>query len=474
MRRPAYVLAMLALPVFVAPLSRSRAAATDEGRPNFIIINIDDMGYADVGAFGSELNRTPNIDRLANEGKKFTSFYAAPVCSPSRAALMTGCYPKRSLSIPHVLFPGNEVGLDPSEITIADLLKTRDYATGIIGKWHLGDQPEFLPRKQGFDYYFGLPYSNDMGPAKDGVKSSLGDPIPTKVRRNPQPPLPLMRNETVLQRVLATDQVRLVEMYTEEAVRFIREHRQHPFFLYLPHSAVHFPIYPGKKFQGRSPHGYYSDWVEEVDWSVGQVLDAVRQSGLSEQTLVVFTSDNGGTKRAVNDPLRGFKGSTFEGGIRVPMIAWWPGKIRPGTSSDAITGMFDMLPTLGRLAGAKLPDDRKLDGADLWPILSDQPDAKPPHDTFYYFRGLKLEAVRVGSWKLRLAKNELYNLAADIGESTNVAAQNPEVVKGLRQAVAEMDRDLGLTELGPGCRPLGRVVDARPIIGLDGKTRPIK
>jgi arylsulfatase A len=370
--------------VFLLTVAGTMQAAE---KPNFIFINIDDLGYADIGPFGSKLNRTPSLDRMAEEGCRLTSFYAAPVCSPSRASLMTGCYPKRSLSIPHVLFPGNDVGLAPEEITIAELLKQQGYATGCVGKWHLGDQPEFLPRRQGFDYYFGLPYSNDMGPAEDGVKSNLGAPIPKrKGSGRGQPPLPLLRNETVLLRVLAHDQTTLVARYTEEAVKFIREHKNERFFLYLPHSAVHFPIYPGKAFQGKSKNGIYGDWVEEVDWSVGQVLDTVRELGLSKNTLVIFTSDNGGTKRGVNTPLRGFKGSTWEGGIREPTIAWWPGKIPAGTETDAITGMMDILPTFVKLAGAQLPTDRKLDGADIWPILSGQPGAKSPHDIFYQYQ----------------------------------------------------------------------------------------
>ena len=448
-------------------LAVSFAAA---GSPNLIFINIDDLGYADIGPFGSTLNRTPALDRMAREGRKLTCFYAAPVCSPSRASLMTGCYPKRSLPIPHVLFPGNDVGLAPAEITVAELLKQQGYATACIGKWHLGDQPEFLPRRQGFDYYFGLPYSNDMGPAEDGVKSNLGAPLP-KPRKKGQPPLPWLRNETVLQRVLADDQTTLVARYTEEAVRFIADRRSGPFFLYLAHSAVHFPIYPGKAFQGKSNNGIYGDWVEEVDWSVGQVLDKVRDLGLDKNTLVIFTSDNGGTRRAVNAPLRGFKGSTWEGGMRVPTIAWWPGKIPPGTQTDAVTGMMDVLPTFVRLAGGTLPADRKLEGADVWPLLSGEPGAKSPHDVFHYYRGLRLAAIRSGPWKLHLAKGDLYNLDDDVGESTNVADAHPEVVERLRALADETKDDLGLDGIGPGCRPLGRVPNARPLIDFDGTFR---
>jgi len=441
-------------------------------KPNFVFINVDDLGYADIGPYGSTLNRTPNLDRMAAEGRKLTCFYGAPVCSPSRAALMTGCYPKRSLPIPHVLFPGNNVGLAPQEVTVAELLKEQGYVTGIIGKWHLGDQPEFLPTRQGFDSFFGLPYSNDMGPAEDGVKSSLGAPLPkAKGKGKGQPPLPWLRDETVVRRVLADDQTTFVELYTQEAVEFIKTNKDKTFFLYLPHTAVHFPIYPGKAFQGKSNNGIYGDWVEEVDWSVGQVLDTLRELKLDRNTLVMFTSDNGGTPRAVNAPLRGFKGSTWEGGMREPTIAWWPGKIPADTSTDAVTGMIDILPTLVKLAGGQPPADRKIDGGDIWPLLAGEPDAKSPHDEFYYYRGLKLEAVRSGPWKLHLAKGELYNLDSDIGESNNVAAANPEVVARLRGIADQMRDDLGLDALGPGCRELGKVSDAKPIIDYDGTVR---
>ena len=465
----ALLLALLIAPVLVA-----------QPKPNFIFINIDDLGYADVGPFGSTLNRTPRLDRMAAEGRKLTSFYAAPVCSPSRAALMTGCYPKRGLPIPHVLFPGNAVGLDQREVTVAELLKDAGYVTGIIGKWHLGDQPEFMPGRHGFDYYFGLPYSNDMGPAADGVKSNLGAPIPKRRGRGKgQPPLPWLRNDTVIKRVLADDQTTLVKRYTDEAVSFISKNQKKTFYLYLPHSAVHFPIYPGKAFQGKSKNGIYGDWVEELDWSVGQVLDTVRELGLENKTMVIFTSDNGGTRRGLNTPLRGHKGSTWEGGMRVPTIAWWPGKIPAGTSTDAVTGMIDILPTLVRLAGAKVPTDRKIDGGDIWPLLRGQPGAKSPHDVFYYYRGLRLEGVRSGRWKLRFAKRrgedrtriELYNLETDIGESTNLADANLQVVGRLQAIAAGMKDDLGLEGIGPGCRPLGKVADAKPIIDHEGNVR---
>lgn len=466
-----------ALLALVALVSLPASAARPE-RPNLIVINIDDLGYADIGPFGSKLNRTPNLDRMAREGRRFTSFYAAPVCSPSRAALMTGSYAKRALPIPHVLFPGNDIGLSPREVTVAEVLKSAGYATAIVGKWHLGDQPAFLPNQQGFDLHFGLPYSNDMGPAGDGVKSDLGAPLP-KEGKNPQPPLPLLRNGEVVKRVRPDDQQGLVELYTEECVRYIAGHRDRPFFLYLAHNAVHFPLYPGKKWVGRSGHGLYSDWVEETDWSVGRVLDAVRENGLEGRTLVLFTSDNGGTPRAVNAPLRGFKTSTWEGGMRVPTIAWWPGQVPAGTSTDVIAAMFDVLPTFAALAGTRPPADRRLDGVDLWPHLTGDPAARPAHETFYYFRGLRLEAVRHGDWKLVVAapdpvpgakkqpppfQRQLYHLGEDIGETRNVIAAHPDVEKKLQALVEAMKDDLGLDGIGPGCRELGRVADPKPIL----------
>ncbi len=478
MKRPIILLALLLVPLVLLH-------AAD--KPNFIVINIDDLGYADIGPFGSKLNRTPNLDRMAAEGRKLTSFYAAPVCSPSRAALMTGCYPKRVLPIKSVLFPSAAVGLNPEEHTVAELLKQAGYTTACIGKWHLGDQPEFLPHRRGFDYYLGTPYSNDMGTAEDGSKSSLGDPLPKQKAAKAksgdqsandvglggaaQPPLPLVENETVIARVRQDEQQVSVQRYTEAAVKFIKENRDKPFFLYLPHNAVHFPLYPGKKFQKKSANGTYGDWVEEVDWSVGQVLDAVRDLKLEDRTIVIFTSDNGGTTRGLNTPLRGNKGSTWEGGIRVPMIAWCPGKIPAGTETDAITGMFDILPTFVKLAGGRVPSDRNIDGGDIWPLIAGEAGAKSPHEAFYYFHGFDLQAVRSGAWKLHLAKNELYNLADDPGETNNVAVANPDIVSRLKAFAESMNDDLGTSGSGPGVRPLGRVANPQPLIGADGTIR---
>lgn len=474
--------------------------ALAQRRPNIILINIDDLGYADIGPFGSA-NKTPQLDRMAKEGRRLTSHYAAPVCSPSRAALMTGSYAKRALPIPHVLFPAGAVGLNPDEVTIAELLKGVGYATACFGKWHLGDQAEFLPTNQGFDTYFGIPYSNDMGLATEGSKSNLGKPLPgvtperialgktqtdeLGLRGLAQPPLPLLENDKVVSRVKANEQAEVTRLYTERATAFIRAQQSKPFFLYLPHTAVHFPLYPSQTFAGRSSLGLHGDWVQEVDWSVGQVLDTVRELGLQNDTLVIFTSDNGGpiNQGANNGPLRGGKGQTFEGGIRTCTIAWWPGKIPAGTSTAAMTSMMDLLPTFAKLGGAPLPMNRKLDGVDVWPVLAGDSET-PPRDQFFYFRGLNLEAVRWGPWKLHLSlagdkaggrkdkpRPQLFQLDNDLGETQDVATQEPEIVKRLQSLADSMREDLGTEGIGPGCRPLGRVAEPLPLIGSDGAVR---
>jgi arylsulfatase A len=465
----------------VAVSSFAQAAAAE--KPNFVIINIDDLGYADISPFGGKIP-TPHLDRMAREGRKLTSHYAAPVCSPSRAALMTGCYPKRVLPIPGVLFPGAAVGLNPEEVTVAEVLKSQGYATACIGKWHLGDQPEFLPTRQGFDYYFGIPFSNDMGPRSEGAKSNLGVELPkpnpdaphdldeTGIR-GAQPPTPLLENEKVAARVGPEQQRLFTGQYTERAVKFIREHRDGPFFVYLPHNAVHFPHYPAPEFTGKSGKSLQADWVLEVDASVGKVLETLRELKLAERTLVIFTSDNGGPVQQGSDngPLRGGKGSTLEGGVRVCTIAWWPGRVPGGTQTADITAMIDVLPTLATLAGAPLPAGRKLDGRDVSGSILGTPSAES-RDVFHYFRGPTLEAVRRGTWKLHLAKGELYNLAHDIGEADDVAAKHADVVAQLRGVAEEMDKDLGAKQAGPGVRPLGRVENPVPLIGYDGKPRP--
>lgn len=473
------------------------AVAAEGERPNLIIINIDDLGYGEISPFGGRI-ATPELDRMAAEGRKLTSHYAAPVCSPSRAALMTGCYPKRVLPVPHVLFPAGAVGLTTEARTLAEVLRDGGYATAMIGKWHLGDQAPFLPTQRGFERYYGLPYSNDMGSGSDGVKHDLvtGQPAPkaesggkagkapaAKAKASPpvddetgmrgnQPPLALLEGDKVVARVRIPEQVDLMRRYTERAVAYIREPRDKPFFLYLAHNAVHFPRYPRSEYVGRSGHGLLGDWIREMDWSVGQVLAALRASGLDRRTLVIFTSDNGGPVQqgAVNRPLRGSKGTTWEGGMRVPTLAWWPGKVPAGTETAAITSMMDVLPTFAALARVRLEGRQRIDGVDLGPLLAGDP-AVPPRNTFFYFNGLKLEAVRHGGWKLHLGSGQLYNLVSDVAESQDVAATNPDVVTRLRAIAEPMRADLGWEGVGPGCLPLARVAKPQPLIAADGTVR---
>jgi arylsulfatase A len=458
-----------------------RAQAANLPKPNFVVILIDDMGYGDIGPFNSKLNRTPNLDRMATEGMKLTSFYAAPVCTPSRAQMMTGCYAKR-VSMPLVIFPACPTGLSAREHTVAGLLKQQGYATMAIGKWHLGDQPEFLPTRRGFDHYLGLPYSNDMG-SRANAPPRKAPKKKAEAEATPRPPLPLLRDQKVIE--APAEQDTLTARYTEEAVKFITANKNHPFFLYLPHTAVHVPLHPGVAFKGKSANGAYGDWVEEVDWSVGRVLDTLRELKLAERTLVLFTSDNGpwltqGANGGVAGPLHGGKGTTWEGGMREPTIAWWPGKIPAHTVCDAPMSEIDVLPTLTRLAGGEVPTDRRIDGKDIWPLLSGQTKASP-HDALFYFNGRKLEAVRSGPWKLAIAPQgtglpkgaaepvrhtspRLYQLDTDIGELTDVAAQHPDVVARLKEFAQQMDADLGLTGEGPGVRPPDRVAKPQPLL----------
>ncbi len=451
-------------------------------RPNLILINIDDLGYADIGPFGGKVP-TPNLDRMAKEGMKLTSHYAAPVCSPSRAAMMTGCYPKRVLPIGGVLFPAAAVGLNPKEITIAEALKPAGYATACIGKWHLGDQPDFLPTAQGFDSYFGIPYSNDMGLASEGSKSNPGQPLPnpkgvgkkgkappandeTGLKGNSQPPLPMI-DGTKIERIKAAEQHTMSRRYTERTVSYIREHKDKPFFLYLPHNAVHYPHYPHQDFMGKSGISLQKDWVMEVDWCVGQILDTLRELQLDSKTLVIFTSDNGGPLQqgSENTPLRGGKGSTLEGGIRVCTIAWWPGKVPSASSTNAITSHMDWLPTFAAIGGGEAPSDRKIDGMDLSTLLLGDRMAFKPREVFYYYRGFTLEAVRSGPWKLHLANKELYDLDSDPGEAENIAATMTDQVTQLTSLAEAMKSDLGLQGAeAPGLRPLGRVENPKPLI----------
>lgn len=432
-------------------------------QPNFVLIFIDDMGYGDIGPYGSRINRTPHLDRMAEEGMLLTSFYAAPVCSASRAQVMTGSYAPR-VSVPGVFFPAGPKGLNPKENTVAELLKEEGYATMCVGKWHLGDQPEFLPTNHGFDHYYGIPYSNDMN---------------RKAMKDGRNVCPLLRGDKVEELLDGEGQARVTEQYTNEAVKFIKAKRDKPFFLYFAHTAVHVPIFPGKRFQGKSKNGRYGDWIEEIDWSVGEVMKALKASGADEDTLVVFTSDNGpwaskGSDGGVATPLRGSKGGTLEGGVREPTIARWPGKIAKGSRCDAVAGNIDFLPTFVSLAGGKVSAKPKIDGRDISGLLLGR-TTKSPHEAWFYYKGTQLKAVRQGPWKLALSPQSLgmgikerpqdllgkevrlYNLDEEIGEVTNVAAENPEVV-GRLQALAEtMRADIGDGKAGAGVRPAGQV-----------------
>ncbi len=443
-------------------------------KPNFVIIFCDDLGYADIGSFGAQGYATPNLDRMAREGIRFTDFHASTaVCSASRASLMTGCYPER-VGIRGALSHESTIGLNAEEVTLAEILKKQDYATAIYGKWHLGYQKPFLPTRHGFDEFFGLPYSSDMWPGH-----------PTK--GNVYPPLPLYEGEEVIDHL--EDQTQLTTWYTERAVDFIERNSAEPFFLYLPHSLPHVPLYVSEKFAGKSERGLYGDVIMEIDWSTGQILETLKRQGVDENTLVIFTSDNGpwlsyGDHAGSAGPLREGKGTLFEGGMREPCIMRWPGKIPAGSVCDQLATTMDVLPTLAALAGGRLPE-HKIDGQDIRSLISGEPATGKLSDVYYcYYRG-ELQAVRSGKWKLHFPHSyntlagrpggkggypvkyeraqvglSLFDLEKDVGEKVNLAAEHPEVVKRL-EALAELARsDLGddLTgRRGSGLRPPGRV-----------------
>ena len=479
----------------LAAIGGGRAATP----PNIVLIVADDLGYGDLGCYGSKTIATPQIDRLAREGVRFTDAYAAaPFCSPSRAALLTGRLPARC-GLPYVMFPAEHHGLPAAEVTLAEILKQSGYATACVGKWHLGWDAPFRPRAQGFDVFFGLPYSNDSN------EWPVGAPFMQVMGLQP---LPLIDGDKTVE--APVDQAQLTRRYTERAVAFIREQRANPFFLYLPHTMPHVPQYASNKFAGKSKGGLYGDAVEEIDWSTGVILDVLRELGLAEHTLVIFTSDNGAPRRGggenagpkakaktkapakerfpgrshagSNGPLRGGKGSTFEGGIRVPMIAWRPGTIAAGRESATPVSHLDLLPTCAALAGAKVPAERTLDGRDLGADVSTAPE----RPLFHYF-GYQSQALREGRWKLLLkvdarpspqpkslwfehqpqvftnqhrllAEPELYDLANDVGETKNVASQHPEIVARLTQLAREFDATLQR--------------DRRPMQFVDGPVPP--
>ena len=453
--------------------------------PNLVIIFIDDLGYADVPPFGSPCYQTPSISQLAKEGRCFTDFeVSSAVCSASRAALLTGCYHAR-VGIQGALSSNSLIGLNPEETTLAEVAKQRGYATACFGKWHLGHLPEFLPTRQGFDLFFGLPYSNDMWPYHPDLVG-----LPMEERIKVRPPLPLYSDEQIIKPgITAEDQRLLTRWYTEHAVEFIRSHADGPFFLYLAHSMVHVPLFASEKYEGRSGTGLFGDVMTEVDWSVGRVLQTLQDVDVDQNTLVIFTSDNGpwlsyGTHAGSAKPFREGKGTSFEGGFRVPAIMRWPGRIPAGTTCKELASTIDILPTFARLIGADLPD-RKIDGQDIGPLLFDAEGARSPHDYFYYYYpNGQLQAVRNRRWKLHfphsyrtlngrcgrsdgmpVAYDEshielaLYDLEHDPGETTNVSSENPDIVRELVQAAENMRKHLGDTltkRKGDEARPPGK------------------
>ena len=453
-------------------------AQSTERKPNVIVILADDLGYGDLSCYGAQDIATPNIDRMATEGAKFNSFYVSPVCSPTRAALMTGSHSTR-VGIGGVMFPRNNHGLNANEITLPELLKDQGYATAIIGKWHLGNDDVFQPLNHGFDYWYGTPSSNSQfyyptikrysddcvfreGYTRDGIL------------KRETAACPLVRNNVVIE--VPADQTQFTQRYTRETIRFIAENKNKPFFVYVAHNMPHIPLHASEKFVGSSNRGIYGDTIQELDWSTGEILRSLKELGLDKNTLVIFTSDNGPNtgKGGSAGPMAGGKGSTLEGGVRVPFVARWPGKIPAGTKSDdAITGM-DLLPTLTRLAGGDVPEDRVIDGKDILPLLTGKPNARSPHQAIYYLRGRGVQAIRIGDWKYRIATDKpskekkskrqaaskakpkkvevetLYNLADDIGERNNLIAKRPEIAARMKKQIDDFR-----TELRKTSRPAG-------------------
>ena len=433
-------------------LAISSTCAADRP-PNVVIIFCDDLGYGDLGCYGHPSIRTPNLDRMAAEGMRFTDFYTADsVCSPSRAALLTGRLPVRTGMYGvrrRVLFPDSVGGLPASEVTIAEALKPRGYATAVVGKWHLGWQPEFSPERHGFDQYFGIPYSNDMDRVTDAPRGRAAFQEPRKEYWN----VPLRRNDEILER--PADQNTITRRYTDEAVRFIRGKKAQPFFLYFAQTFPHVPLFASPDFRGKSARGLYGDVVEELDWSVGQVLSTLRSEGLAENTLVVFTSDNGPWLTQFEQGgsaglLREGKGCTFDGGMRVPAIAWWPGKIAPHSISPALATTMDLFATTLGLAGVPLPNDRPLDSFDLQPVLFGQ--GTSPRQTVWFYRDSELFAVRHGDYKAHFIKQAaygpepakkkhetplLYHMRVDPSEKYDVAEKNPDVLASIAKVVEQ-------------------------------------
>ncbi|RFC44350.1 MAG: arylsulfatase [Verrucomicrobia bacterium] len=445
--------------------------------PNVVLIFTDDQGYGDVGAFGATAFPTPNLDRLAREGRRFTDFHVAQaVCSASRAALLTGCYPNR-IGLPGALGPNSKNGISSSETTLAQMFKQKGYATGMAGKWHLGSKPQFLPTRHGFDEFFGLPYSSDMWPLHPEAKPGS------------YPPIPLLEGDRVFKPDLTpADQEQLTTQFAQRAVKFIDKNKGNPFFFYLAPNAPHVPLYVSEKFKDKSGAGLYGDVIMEIDWAVGEVLEALKRNNLEDNTLVIFTSDNGpwlsyGNHAGSAGPFREGKGTNFEGGHREPCIMRWPGHLPANSICKEPLMTIDLFPTLARLIGAELPT-HKIDGLDVWPLLAGPPGARNPHEAYYfYYNQNDLQAVRSGDWKLFFTHTartmngqepgrdgrpgkyrplpvaaSLYNLATDPGETQDVSAQQPEALKRLEELAETIRADLGddLTNRPPtGARPPG-------------------
>ncbi len=440
--------------------------------PNVILLNIDDLGYGDIGCYGSRLNFTPHIDRLAEEGILFTDFYApASVCTPSRAGLMTGCYPKRidfqSFGVYDscnpgekrddfvVLMPGQPEGLNPKEKTIANIFKEAGYSTQMIGKWHLGDQEEYSPLRFGFDHYFGIPYSNDMGI----------QPINEFWKRMEYTmcPLPLLRDNQLVEE--QPDCAALAERFTFEAINFIRNHASQPFFLYFAHYYIHNPLYVAERFQKASQNGKMGAALASVDWTVSAIEYELKRLNLSENTLIIFVSDNGGDTRSCNAPLRGYKGSTFEGGERVNCIMKWPKVIKKGRVCSDIVSMIDFFPTFAEIVGRDVNDGIIRDGVSVLNLLQDE-NQHSARNTFFFYAGNELQAVRMGDYKLHLKSGELYNLAEDIGEYVNIAEGHREIIAELERLAQECREDMGDSAtgiIGKNCREKGFVKDFKPL-----------
>ena len=448
-------------------LACQHTSLPDARLPNIVIIYADDMGYGDVGVFGGREFDTPNLDRMATDGVRFTDFYVAqPVCSASRAALLTGCYPNR-IGILGALGPKSLTGISDGEVTIAQLVKQKNYATAIFGKWHLGSQPQFLPTRHGFDEYFGLPYSNDMWPFHPETPKDYPD-------------LPLIDGEKVVAHNPPMDS--LTTRYTGRAVTFIEKNRERPFFLYLAHSMPHVPLGVSPRFNGKSRHGLYGDVIMEIDWSAGEVLRTLRRLGLDENTLVVFASDNGpwlsyGEHSGHSGPLREGKATTWEGGVRVPCIMRWPTKIPRGSVCVEPAMTIDLLPTIAQLVGARLPA-HTIDGLDIGALMTGKQGARSPHDALYFYWNDSLEAVRSGKWKMHfphsyrtLGSNEggkggqpvkygeadtglaLFDLLKDPGETQDVSAEHADVVARLKEIARRFDEDLKHNHREPGRVP---------------------